>query len=99
MKRRLNLGVALVHGPRLLLLDEPTVGVDPQSRNHIFEEVRRLNAAGGTVVYTSHYMEGVQALGTRIGIIDPDRPTRRDPRPHCCAPLERRGGGKKGGLA
>src|SRR5262249_26167682 len=54
MKRRLNLGAGLVHGPRLLLLDEPTVGVDPQSRNHIFEEVRRLNAAGVTVVYTSH---------------------------------------------
>ena len=50
MKRRLNLGAALVHSPRLLLLDEPTVGVDPQSRNHIFEEVRRLNAAGATVV-------------------------------------------------
>ena len=62
MKRRLNLGIALVHGPRLLLLDEPTVGVDPQSRNHIFEEVRRLNGEGMTVVYTSHYMEEVQAL-------------------------------------
>src|SRR5439155_5871312 len=70
MKRRLNLGAALVHRPRLLLLDEPTVGVDPQSRNHIFEEVRRLNAAGMTVVYTSHYMEEVQALCSRIGIID-----------------------------
>ena len=53
---------ALVHRPRLLLLDEPTVGVDPQSRNHIFEEVRRLNAEGMTIVYTSHYMEEVQAL-------------------------------------
>ena len=52
------------------LLDEPTVGVDPQSRNHIFEEVRRLNAGGLTIVYTSHYMEEVQALCTRIGIID-----------------------------
>jgi ABC-2 type transport system ATP-binding protein len=70
MKRRLNLGVALVHAPRLLLLDEPTVGVDPQSRNHIFEEVRRLNAAGVTIVYTSHYMEEVQSLCTRVGIID-----------------------------
>jgi ABC-2 type transport system ATP-binding protein len=73
MKRRLNLGAALVHAPRLLLLDEPTVGVDPQSRNHIFEEVRRLNAAGLTVVYTSHYMEEVEALCTRIGIIDQGR--------------------------
>jgi ABC-2 type transport system ATP-binding protein len=73
MKRRLNLGAALVHRPRLLLLDEPTTGVDPQSRHHIFEEVRRLNAAGVTVVYTSHYMEEVQALCSRIGIIDHGR--------------------------
>jgi ABC-2 type transport system ATP-binding protein len=70
MKRRLNLGVALVHRPRLLLLDEPTTGVDPQSRNHIFEEVRRLNSQGMTIVYTSHYMEEVQALCSRIGILD-----------------------------
>jgi ABC-2 type transport system ATP-binding protein len=70
MKRRLNLAAALVHGPRLLLLDEPTVGVDPQSRNLIFEEVRRLNAGGLTVVYTTHYMEEVEALCTRVGIID-----------------------------
>ncbi len=70
MKRRLNLGAALVHGPRLLLLDEPTTGVDPQSRNHIFEGVRRLNAGGVTVIYTSHYMEEVQALCPRIGIMD-----------------------------
>jgi ABC-2 type transport system ATP-binding protein len=73
MKRRLNLGAALVHRPRLLLLDEPTVGVDPQSRNHIFEEVRRLNGAGVTVVYTSHYMEEVQALCRRVGIMDNGR--------------------------
>lgn len=73
MKRRLNLGAALVHGPRLLLLDEPTVGVDPQSRNHIFEEVRRLTTAGLTVVYTTHYMEEVQALCTRVGIMDRGR--------------------------
>src|SRR5439155_666162 len=64
---------ALVHGPRLLLLDEPTVGVDPQSRSHIFDEVRRLNARGVTIVYTSHYMEEVQALCTRVGIIDHGR--------------------------
>lgn len=70
MKRRLNLAVALVHSPRLLLLDEPTVGVDPQSRNLIFEEVRRLNGMGMTVLYTSHYMEEVEALCTRIGIMD-----------------------------
>lgn len=70
MKRRLNLGAALVHRPRLLLLDEPTVGVDPQSRNHIFEEVRRLNKEGMTIVYTSHYMEEVQTLCRHVGIID-----------------------------
>jgi ABC-2 type transport system ATP-binding protein len=73
MKRRLNLGVGLVHQPRLVLLDEPTVGVDPQSRSRIFDEVRRLNAQGVTVVYTSHYMEEVQALCSRIGIIDHGR--------------------------
>ena len=70
MKRRLNLAVALVHRPELLLLDEPTTGVDPQSRNHIFERVRSLNADGLTVIYTSHYMEEVQALCPRIGILD-----------------------------
>ncbi len=73
MKRRLNFGAGVVHGPDLLLLDEPTTGVDPQSRNHLFEEIRRVNAAGTTVVYTSHYMEEVQALCPRIGIIDHGR--------------------------
>jgi ABC-2 type transport system ATP-binding protein len=73
MKRRLNFAAALVHRPGLLLLDEPTAGVDPQSRNHLFEEIRRVNAAGVTVVYTSHYMEEVQALCPRIGIIDHGR--------------------------
>ena len=70
MKRRLNLAVAVVHRPQVLLLDEPTTGVDPQSRNHIFERVKALNAAGLTVVYTSHYMEEVQTLCTRIAILD-----------------------------
>ncbi len=73
MQRRLNLGAALVHQPRLLLLDEPTAGVDAQSRNRLFEEIRRLNAEGLTIVYTSHYMEEVQALCTRLGIIDHGR--------------------------
>src|SRR5262249_36176270 len=73
MQRRLNLGAGLVHEPRLLLLDEPTVGVDPQSRNHIFEEIRRVNRSGVTVIYTSHYMEEVQALCSRVGIIDHGR--------------------------
>ncbi len=70
MKRRLNLAVAVVHAPKLLILDEPTTGVDPQSRNHIFERVKALNAAGLTVIYTSHYMEEVQALCKRIAVID-----------------------------
>jgi ABC-2 type transport system ATP-binding protein len=73
MKRRLNLAAGLVHGPRLLLLDEPTTGVDPQSRHLVFEKVRQANAAGMTVVYTSHYMEEVQGLCTRIGIMDAGR--------------------------
>ena len=88
MKRRLNLGAALVHEPRLLLLDEPTTGVDPQSRNHIFEEVRRLNAEGLTVVYTSHYMEEVQALCPRIGIIDHGRLVARDTLPNLLRQLK-----------
>ena len=70
MKRRLNLAAAVVHGPKLLFLDEPTTGVDPQSRNHIFEQVKALNAAGVTVIYTSHYMEEVEALCRRVAIID-----------------------------
>lgn len=73
MKRRLNLGIAIVHRPRLLLLDEPTAGVDPQSRNHIFERVRELNASGTTIIYTSHYMEEVQTLCPRVGILDNGR--------------------------
>ncbi len=70
MKRRLNLAVAVVHNPRLLFLDEPTTGVDPQSRNLIFEQVQALNAAGVTIIYTSHYMEEVQALCPRLAILD-----------------------------
>jgi len=70
MKRRLNLAVAVVHRPKLLFLDEPTTGVDPQSRNHIFEQVQRLNAEGMTIIYTSHYMEEVQTLCKRIAILD-----------------------------
>jgi len=70
MKRRLNLAAGLLHAPQLLLLDEPTVGVDPQSRNHIFEGIRALNRNGLTILYTSHYMEEVQLLCDRVGIID-----------------------------
>ncbi|HEU4610928.1 MAG TPA: ATP-binding cassette domain-containing protein, partial [Kofleriaceae bacterium] len=70
MKRRLNIAAGLVHEPELLVLDEPTVGVDPQSRNHIFEVVRALHGRGMTVLYTSHYMEEVEALCDRVAIID-----------------------------
>ncbi|MGE3807496.1 MAG: ABC transporter ATP-binding protein, partial [Gemmataceae bacterium] len=73
MKRRLNLGMALVHEPRLLLLDEPTTGVDPHSRLNIFEEVRRLHAAGITIVYTSHYMKEVEELCQRVAILNNGR--------------------------
>jgi len=70
MKRRLNLAVALVHDPALLLLDEPTVGVDPQSRNAIFQHIETLRNEGRTVVYTTHYIEEAQRLCDRVGIID-----------------------------
>ena len=70
MKRRLNLAAALVHDPELLLLDEPTVGVDPQSRNAIFESIETLRAQGRTIIYTTHYMEEAARLCDRVGIID-----------------------------
>jgi ABC-2 type transport system ATP-binding protein len=71
MKRRINLAVGLIHSPRLLFLDEPTVGVDPQSRNHIFESVERLNREQGmSLLYTSHYMEEVERLCHRVAIVD-----------------------------
>jgi len=71
MKRRLNLAAGLIHKPEVLILDEPTVGVDPQSRNHIFDTIRALRADHGmTVIYTSHYMEEVEALCDRVAIVD-----------------------------
>ncbi|HEX4665804.1 MAG TPA: ABC transporter ATP-binding protein [Chthoniobacterales bacterium] len=70
MRRRLNVVVAILHRPKLLLCDEPTVGVDPQSRNAIFEFVQKLNAEGMTIVYSTHYMEEATRLCSRIGIID-----------------------------
>ncbi|ALC91252.1 antibiotic ABC transporter ATP-binding protein [Bacillus sp. FJAT-18017] len=70
MKRRVNIGAAILHRPQLLVMDEPTVGIDPQSRSHILETVRKLNREGMTVIYTSHYMEEVEFLCTRIGIMD-----------------------------
>ncbi|MDP4083274.1 MAG: ABC transporter ATP-binding protein [Bacillota bacterium] len=70
MKRRINIGAALMHRPQILIMDEPTVGIDPQSRNHILETVKQLNKEGMTIIYTSHYMEEVEFLCERIGIID-----------------------------
>jgi ABC-2 type transport system ATP-binding protein len=70
MKRRLNIGIGLLHEPTLLILDEPTVGVDPQSRNAILTSVENLSSAGMAVLYTTHYMEEAERLCDRVGIID-----------------------------
>jgi len=70
MKRRVNIGVGLLHQPRLLFMDEPTVGIDPQSRRAILDSVKALNQAGMTVLYTTHYMEEAQELSSRVGIMD-----------------------------
>jgi len=70
MKRRVNIGAGLLHKPDVLFLDEPTVGVDPQSRNAIFESVETLNRAGMSVIYTTHYMEEAQRLCHRVAIVD-----------------------------
>jgi ABC-2 type transport system ATP-binding protein len=70
MKRRINIAAALLHHPKVLIMDEPTVGIDPQSRNHILETVLKLNKENMTVIYTSHYMEEVEFLCTRIAIMD-----------------------------
>jgi ABC-2 type transport system ATP-binding protein len=70
MKRRVNIGVGLLHKPRLLFMDEPTVGIDPQSRRAILDTVKDLNKKGMTVLYTTHYMEEAQELSDRVGIID-----------------------------
>ncbi len=73
MKRRLNFAIGMLNRPRLLFLDEPTVGIDPQSRHFILEAVRRINHEGTTVIYTSHYMEEVEALCDEIGVLDDGR--------------------------
>lgn len=70
MKRRVNIGVGLLHKPRLLFMDEPTVGIDPQSRRAILDTVKDLNKKGMTVLYTTHYMEEAEELSNRVGIID-----------------------------
>jgi ABC-2 type transport system ATP-binding protein len=70
MKRRLNLAMGLVHHPRLLLLDEPTVGIDPQGRLAVLEVVRRVSSEGTAILYTTHYLEEAETLCRRVGIID-----------------------------
>ena len=73
MQRRLNIACSIVHKPRLIIMDEPTVGIDPQSRNHILTSVKKLNEMGSTVIYTSHYMEEIEALCSRVVIMDNGR--------------------------
>jgi ABC-2 type transport system ATP-binding protein len=73
MKRRLNLAIGLLHEPRLLILDEPTVGIDAQSRNAILESLEEINRTGTTLLYTTHYMEEAQRLCTRLAIVDRGR--------------------------
>lgn len=73
MQRRLNIACSIVHKPKLIIMDEPTVGIDPQSRNHILDSVVKLNEMGSTVIYTSHYMEEVEVLCSRVVIMDNGR--------------------------
>lgn len=73
MQRRLNIACSIAHKPELIIMDEPTVGIDPQSRNHILESIKKLNEMGSTIIYTSHYMEEVEALCTRVAIMDNGR--------------------------
>jgi len=80
MKRRLNIGIGLLHKPKLLILDEPTVGVDPQSRNSILESVESLSEEGMAVLYTTHYMEEAERLCDRVAIIDEGKIQAEGPR-------------------
>ncbi len=70
MKRRLNIACAIAHNPKIIIMDEPTVGIDPQSRNHILESIKKLQAIGATIIYTTHYMEEVEEISDRIIIMD-----------------------------
>lgn len=70
MLRRLNIACAIVHNPKIIIMDEPTVGIDAQSRNHILDSIKKLNEEGTTIIYTSHYMEEVESICTKIAIID-----------------------------
>jgi len=91
MQRRLNIGLGLLHRPRLLVLDEPTVGVDPQSRNAILESVEQLGEAGLAVLYTTHYMEEAERLCDRVGIVDAGRIVAEGTRPELVALVGERG--------
>jgi len=73
MKRRLNIACAILHYPKLIIMDEPTVGIDPQSRNHIMQSIKELNRMGSTIIYTSHYMEEVEEICTKIAVVDRGR--------------------------
>lgn len=73
MLRRLNIACAIIHKPKIIIMDEPTVGIDPQSRNHIMNSVKKLNENGTTIIYTTHYMEEAEALCSKIAIIDKGR--------------------------
>ena len=73
MKRRLNMAAGMIHEPKMVLMDEPTVGVDPQSRNHIFEMIEKLRDEGMSIIYTTHYMEEAERLCDRVAIIDHGR--------------------------
>lgn len=70
MKRRLNMACGIAHSPKLIIMDEPTVGIDPQSRNRIMENVKELNRQGATIIYTTHYMPEVEDICSKITIID-----------------------------
>lgn len=73
MKRRLNIACAIAHNPKLIIMDEPTVGIDPQSRNHILNSIKKLQDRGATIIYTTHYMEEVEEIADRIIIMDNGR--------------------------
>ncbi len=73
MKRRLNIACAIAHNPKLIIMDEPTVGIDPQSRTHILDSIRTLNDEGATIIYTSHYMEEVENVCNYINVMDKGR--------------------------
>jgi ABC-2 type transport system ATP-binding protein len=89
MKRRLNLAVALLHEPQVLLLDEPTVGVDPQSRNYLFESLKQLSAQGVAILYTSHYMEEVERLCHQVAIMESGKILIQGTPQQLCAQLAR----------